>query len=129
MTSLFTDADIIHRYTRAQAIDDGVLAEIPAALAQQAGFLCPIAMTATAYGDVAEWPANEPGQDTTGRLWDVLMAFKIAARHAGDSDCVTFTVLRVPRGGTAPRPVRLVGHIGPGDDGEMVMTVMFPGED
>jgi hypothetical protein len=84
-SDLWADAEVIFRYTRAQALDDGVLVAVPAALATEAGFRWPIALTAAAWADTVAWDedteARKPsptGQDETGRLWDVLTM----TRHA-----------------------------------------------
>ena len=45
---LFDEAGLIHRYTRAEAIADGVLVDV-SALAKEAGFKYPMALTATVY--------------------------------------------------------------------------------
>ena len=52
---LFDDAEIISRYTRAQAIEDGILVDMTVEpfgdLAREAGLKWPIAMTATAFNE------------------------------------------------------------------------------
>jgi hypothetical protein len=52
---LFDDTEIISRYTRAQAIEDGISVDMTAEpfgdLAREAGLKWPIAMTATAFND------------------------------------------------------------------------------
>jgi hypothetical protein len=131
---MFTNADVVSSYTRAQAIADGVLVDC-SSLAREAGFRVPLAMTAAAWHSSVAWTdANEDdkhmGQSEVGRLWDVLwMALQAAKRTEGDR--VAFTVLRVPveGEGLAAEPVELVLHIGPGDAGEPVCTIMEPGED
>ena len=50
--SLFEEADLIHSYSRKQAIEDGVLVDLMqpglVELVKEAGFRFPIAMTSTA---------------------------------------------------------------------------------
>ena len=41
LSPLFADADVIHAYTRSQAIEDGVLVDVTAA-AREAGFKIPV---------------------------------------------------------------------------------------
>jgi len=43
---MFENADLIHRYTRADALRDGVLIDVTAT-AKEAGFKYPVALTAT----------------------------------------------------------------------------------
>jgi hypothetical protein len=131
------DAEVIHAYSRAQAIADGVLVDVSNAAAE-AGFKLPCAMTRDAWVDAVEWSeydearkAEGTGQSLLGRLWDVLYLAHLAARHGRGQDRVTFTVSRVPREGASvtPEPMQLVMHIGPGDTAEPVLTIMLPGED
>jgi hypothetical protein len=50
----------VYAYTRAQAIADGVLAEVPPALASQAGFRCP-AQAPAVSATRTRWPGtNRP---------------------------------------------------------------------
>lgn len=131
---MFTDADFVYTYTRAQALADGVLADA-SVLAREAGFKLPVALTAAAWGKCVAWSEAETEktgvpQDESGRLWDVVWMASCAARrhrHA-PADRVAFEVLRVPRGRRRATRCALVLHIGPGDDGEPVITIMLPNE-
>lgn len=128
LSPLFTKADLIHVYSRAQALADGGLIDV-SEVARQAGWRVPVAVTAAVWGDCVAWDKHQPAyQDESGRLWDVLTMALFAARGL-KGNRVTFTMVRVPRGGMQPKPVRLVAHVGPGDAGEPVMTIMQPGED
>lgn len=133
---MFTDADLIHSYSRAQAFADGVLVEVNSKIAGEAGFRCPLALTAAVFHDCVEWTdsdaeRNEQPQDQEGRLWDVLWMARCAALANRNISAVAFTVLRVPRDGSSfePTQANLVLTIGPGDEGEAVATIMEPGED
>lgn len=68
-------------YTREQAIEDGILVEVPEAIAREAGFKHPVALT---IGLHAVLEARMGSEDYTGRLWDVLsvgmMRFQLALR-------------------------------------------------
>lgn len=128
---MFTAADVIHAYTRAQAIADGVLVDVTER-AKEAGFCVPVAATERVWAECVEWPETEPAiQDESGRLWDLVFMAAVAARTASrrNTDRVSFQLSVVPRGHTVPGLVRLVLHIGPGDKGEPVITIMMPGED
>lgn len=129
LTDLF--GPLIHVYTRAQAIADDVLHDVTTDAAE-AGFRCPVALTAAAWGDAVEWNAEHGAhQDESGRLWDVLTMARFYAQRASGTDRVPFRVLRVPNQphATQPRHTDLVLHIGPGDHGEPVFTIMLPDED
>lgn len=51
---MFTDADIISRYTRAEAIEDGELIDVTET-AREAGFTVPVARTRAAWVDCVAW--------------------------------------------------------------------------
>ena len=127
--------DVIFTYTRAQALADGVLMDT-GALAHEAGFRLPVAVTAAVFSECVAW--NEADslaqvhQDETGRLWDVLFMAAHAIRcEAGTGASQAFRFHRVPRDGHSvePAPVDLKLVIGPDDDGDPVVTVMRSDED
>lgn len=128
MVEIFGEA--ISTYTRTQAIDDGVLVDV-SHMSREAGFLWPVAMTRAAWEDCVAWgeadSKRQTYQDERGRLWDVLWMGGQAARYGRDR----FQLYRIPRGGrgTQARLVALKMHVGPGDEGELVITIMLPGED
>lgn len=129
---MFTQEDVIHSYTRAQAIADGVLVDVTEQ-AKAHGFKLPMVLTHAVWTQTVEWTEHDKrglGQSTEGRLSDVLlMAYQAARTTQGDR--APFQVLVVPRSGSGEkaRTMDLVLHIGPGDAGEPVLTVMLPGED
>ena len=82
---MFEDADLIHRYTRADAIRDGVLIDV-SAVAQQAGIRYPVALTAAVWAECVAVPPGVECQDEAGRLWDVLPMLRFAA--GGESDAL-----------------------------------------
>jgi len=127
---------VIYRYTRAQALADGVLVDV-GAMAQEAGFRYPIALTHAAWEDCVTWSDEDSQrkgvpQDVNGRLWDVLWMCHIGVRMAARSgQCALFRLYRVPREGRGRQALltTLKCVIGPGDSGEPVLTVMLPNED
>ena len=127
--------DVIFTYTRAQALADGVLIDV-SALAQQAGFVLPVAITAQAFAECVAWreadSLHQVHQDETARLWDVLFTAAHAIRTEADvRNELAFGLERVPRDGHSieAAAVCLKLLIGPGDDGDPVVTVMLPDED
>ena len=132
MTDFWAGAEIIHTYTRAQAIQDGYLVDAGDA-AKEAGFLFPVALTIAAWSEAVQWThENSAYQDESGRLWDVLtMARHEMKRGTGEGDRARFQVLRIPNTAraTVPRLLALQVHIGPGDDGAPVLTIGLPGQD
>lgn len=131
----FADAQIISGYTRAQAIADGVLVDV-SKTASEAGFRCPVALTQGVYADCVAWDEEDSmrqtHQDESGRLWDVVWMAANAARAAPPGETRTpFQLHCIPCDGNSysPRLTTLHLHAGAGDEGEMVMTIMLPGED
>lgn len=129
----FFFGNLIYAYTRADAIADGTLIDVTAT-AREAGFRLPVAMTAAAWVHCVAWSEadslRQTYQDESGRLWDVVWMAAIAARKA-QGERVPFQLYRVQRGGSSTRPrlTTLHLHIGPGDAGEPVITILLPNED
>ena len=131
----FSDADIVFRYTRKQAMRDGVLVDCTNAdfgdLCRQLGIRVNVAMTSNAWGETIGHLGEPmpPGQSIEGRLWDVLYAFRYAIAVKGDTtDRVHFKV-GVQDAPGKRKDVALWSLIGPGDEGEPVITIMLEGED
>ena len=55
------EAEVIDAYTRAQALEDGVLVDV-SEMAKEAGIKFPVALTATVYGQYVEVPEGVTGQ-------------------------------------------------------------------
>ncbi|WP_331727503.1 hypothetical protein OG871_40605 (plasmid) [Kitasatospora sp. NBC_00374] len=131
MIALFGEP--IHTYSRAEAIADGVLVQVPAEAQRRAGLRWPVAVTGTVHGRCVAWGEDEVME--AGRLnellWTAHTAIAAAARR-GDGGALAvpfrFAFHKVESPGIQ-REVRLTIAAGPGDDGEPVMTIMFPDED
>jgi hypothetical protein len=74
-------SDLIHRYTRAEALRDGVLIDV-SQTAREAGFKYPVALTAAAWAKCVTVPPGVLCQDKAGRLWDVVYLLALAARRS-----------------------------------------------
>ncbi len=78
---------IIHHYSRAQALADGVLIAADASAAREAGFRVPVALTSAVWEDCVAWSEADSDrqvpQDESGRLWDVLFMSRSAIRRGG----------------------------------------------
>lgn len=130
--------DVAHRYTQQEAVEDGTLVD----LSEQAygmGFTVPFFVTNAVYAE-----AISPDGDTSARRSLVFLAFvKGALRNlqaqcptALDTDLLEFS-LHLPLVGVAverdgervePEERTLWLHLGAGDDGGAVYTLMFPGD-
>ena len=122
---------VIYSYTRAQAIEDGVLVDVTET-AKEAGFKLPVAITEALENRLTPTRADQGlGQDYNGRLWDVLWlaAFTIKLADRG-TDTVNFTVTLQEADARSGGPQTTELHIravcGPGDEGEPVITIGFP---
>ena len=133
-----TEWPVVHTYTRAEALADGVLVDVTTA-GREAGFKVPTAVTAAVFDECIEWTESDAEQSTAyqdqkGRLWDVvfLAAFKartLAARGVRQNQLL-FQLDVVPRPGRTQRRCRTLKLvIGPGDNHEPVATIMLPDED
>ena len=125
----FDDAPVIFRYTRAQAIDDGVLIDLTE-WARETGFTIPVACTAAVWNQYIVPPdgTEELGQSERGRAHDVLWMLFCAIRRnrGGDRLLYKLIFLRAPN---RHETVQLKTVCGPGDDGEPVLTILLPNED
>lgn len=132
---------VIHSYSRRQAIEDGVLVQlsgegyegdewIPQMVAE-AGIRFPLAVTTAVFMDCIGLTkaAEKALNDIKGRLWDVLWMFSQAVRRLPEHRDQFVFELYVVRDRVRPDRVRLKAICGPGDDGEPVITIMYPHED
>lgn len=138
----------VFRYTRAQAITDGVLLDLTTAtddrsqlLCKQTGFKVPVAITRAAWARTVEaggsWKRDGEGQvlvlpggqSLTGRLWDVLFMLRSACDKSASCDQLHFQVLVDVYGDGRHQLVKLWALCGPGDDAAPVITIMLEGED
>lgn len=147
-TNDFGFGEIIYAYTREQALEDGVLIDV-SEMGEEAGFKIPVAVTESVWGMINNIPPACQGiQDVAGRLWDVLWMGTCAARRNPDKDTVRYK-LKLTRieqknhavedkktGEEIVKQEYLLVHditlkmvIGPGDQGEPVLTIMMPNED
>jgi hypothetical protein len=126
---MFEHFDIISRYSRADAIRDGVLIDV-SDTGREAGIRYPVALTAAVWERCVTVPPGVASQDEAGRLWDVLWLLACAIRRGGSGPEVRFGVhvRNDNREGTPPL-VRLRAVCGPDDDGSPCITVMLPDED
>ena len=126
-----SENDVIFTYTRAQALAEGVLIDTTE-MAHEAGFKIPTAITADLHARLLPNDTElARGQSYEGRLWDVLWMASVGARLSGSTDRVSFQVILAEVEDRHPQKTRqntlnLWCVIGPGDQGEPVITVGFP---
>jgi len=122
--------EVISSYSRAQAIDDGVLVDVSqSSEAKECGFKFPIAMTRAVWDAYVEVPPKANGQDVKGRLWDVLFMLRYGIQRSNGGSIVFYTVYVQNDNRYKAKPIKLKSVCGPGDNGEPVITIMLPDED
>ncbi len=123
--------DLIYAYTRSQALADCVLVDV-STMAKEAGFRFPTAITADLHARITPNEYEKAlGQSYEGRLWDVVFLASFAACQSGLADRASFDldlfeVDNAPPNLTYHHTLSLEVVIGPGDDGEPVITIGFP---
>lgn len=132
---LFSAADLIDSYTRADAIEDGALVDVSAA-ARSAGFRIPVAVTRSVWFDCIEWGQSDT--DRTGQ-WDtqalrlerLLRCAAAIARQRRENNSAPrpFQINRIARTGPTSRTASLVLRISGGDQWEPVITITHENED
>jgi hypothetical protein len=122
--------EVISSYSRAQAIEDGVLVDV-SSIAREAGIKFPVAVTSAVWVKYVEVPEGVTCQDERGRLWDNLWMFRCAAaKFTGSTLLFKLNVRNHNRGRLDWRDlVTFKALCGPGDDAEPVLTIMLPEED
>lgn len=121
----------IYSYSRANALEDGVLVDA-GPMAKEAGIKYPVALTRTLWERIVTPHPSLVGfgQSESGRLWDVLWMFHNAARRFSGSElCFQLYVLEPAEPEPKQRLVTLKAVCGPGDDAAPVITIMMPDED
>lgn len=130
---------LIHQYTRAQAIADGMLVDV-SDTARELGIIWPVAVTTDVWQLIEQIPAQHSHEDTQGRLWDVLWMLRCAIKpppsyerlinrddivvREDDVEIHYRVILHHKETVSTDGEIVLKAVSGPGDHGEPVMTVM-----
>lgn len=125
MSHSTSNNEIIFKYTRKQALEDGVLVDL-SELAREAGIKFPVAVTQGVFNILSD--TRSPGQDLAGRTWDMFMILRFEAKNS-TGDEVHFAPLFVMDEEKSAVPFPMWAKCGPGDEGEPVITIMLPDED
>lgn len=120
MSDPFEGAEIISSYSRAQAIEDGMLVDI-SEMAREAGFKFPTVLTQAVFA-VCTPPKGNRIQSFAGRAWDVLTMAGYAMRRYQGKDRAPFVVK------IGAKNHHMLVHCGPGDDAAPVLTIGFPSD-
>lgn len=112
----------IYSYSRAQALEDGVLVDLCQLDPIRQAFKYPVACTDTVWG-IIEAATKQAHQDLNGIAHDIATMAHLAIRLSKGGDTVRFKV------SIAGETHTLKLHIGPGDTMDPVVTLMLPSED
>lgn len=136
--SLFGPEDVVFRYTRKDAIRDGVLIDLSQGelgiLMKPMGFQHPTAMTDTAfklYVQVSH-EMHQAGQTESDRLRPILKSLGMAVmarNQKGSRDEILIFSFQATTEESQPTQGRLKAIGGPDDDGNPCVTIMLPNED
>jgi hypothetical protein len=120
--------ELIYSYTRAQAIEEGVLVDVTK-MAKEAGFTCNTVVTQSLWHAINKIPKTHEWESVNGRLWDVLWMARMAAgaRHNRGKSRLTYRLKLNTRPLDAPydQLAELVLDVGPGDQGEIGVTIGY----
>jgi len=125
--------ELIHKYTRADALEEGVLVDI-SSIAKEAGIKYPVAITQAVNEIIKDKPDIE---DINGRLWDVVWMLRCAisgaipSRKVNDSTICYEVILNKSNTdfenfNIEKTTLKAVMHAG--DDWQPVITIMLPSE-
>jgi hypothetical protein len=128
-TDLF--GDVIHSYTRAQAIGDGVLVDGTVgdlAEVTRQHFKIPVAMTAAVF-ELMERAVAHPNHcnDFPGVWHDILWMSRRNVTHRFNATCHLFEVIITGTGRQRKHTLKAQCHAG--DQGEPILTIMLADED
>lgn len=125
----FDGAEIIYAYTRAQAIEDGVLVDLSAVAPDvcHQHFKYNVACTSAVWAIIDKAVKNKRHcNDLNGVVHDILWMSKGYARTL-DERYRLFRVIIKGAGRNSTYTFKIA--CGPGDDAEPVLTIMLPEED
>ncbi len=114
--------ETIYSYSRKQAIEDGVIADLSQVDSIKQHWKFPFACTSAVWS-ILEAAATKPGQDLSGIMHDISTMAKLSIRSSRDAEMTLFKVI------IAGHTHSLKLHIGPGDTAAPVLTLMLPYED
>lgn len=124
------DFNLIYSFTRTMALESGVLIDVTNQ-AKEAGFKFHTVVTDNLFHSYIVPPAGleGEGQSIEGRLHDVFFVLLAAIRSskaATDYAEIDVLFLMAP---DRQEKVKVIAVVGPGDEGEPVLTIMLPGDD
>lgn len=128
---MFENAEIIHTYTRKEAIEDGYQTKLEdenANLVKEAGYKYPVFLTSGVLGLIEKAVASEKDcNDFTGVLWDILHMSRAAGQPVNDR-MTKFKVIITGTGRQKEHEMYIECGAMDFDDPAPVLTIMLPEE-
>jgi hypothetical protein len=121
--------DLIHAYTRKEALEDGFQFEVNPDLTREAGFRVPVYMTSGVNNLITQAAENENHcNDVNGVTWDNLNVLMHNVKLTRYSSVVKFTVKITGTG--RKKNHDFIGEVGPVDldNQDPALTIMLPSE-
>lgn len=125
--TLFSEADLIYSYSRAQAIEDGDLVDLTQTDAMKQHYRYPVAATRAVW-DIIERAIKNPkhANSLSGILHDLAHMARVNSRQISETTRVFQMIIR----GAGRKSLHTFKIIcGPGDNMEPVLTILMPDED
>ena len=125
---LFTLEDLVHTYTRAEALEDGILVDLNQFIpVNESGYKYPVACTRTVWEIIEKAVKNKKhGNDHKGIIWDILNMSRMNQKKRWETGAL-FQVLIT---GAAHRTIFMFKiECEAGDDLAPVFTISLPDED
>ena len=119
----FIMEEFIFKYTRQDALNDGVLVDI-SDLAKEAGYKYPVAVTSRLHEALMDIPDEFGHEGYKARLWDVLSMCRVYTNKT-KGDTVLFKVILHTSDNKTDDLITLKAMCHPGDNGEPVVTMAF----
>ena len=121
--------EVIYNYSRAQAIEDGVLVDLSTNYPSECRmYKFPVACTSAIWALVEQTVANKRHCNSVeGVIWDILYMSQRGVIARPDDRTVLFKVIITGTGRKNTHTFKAI--CGPGDDLAPVITIMLPEED
>lgn len=131
---MFRDFEIVHSYSRAEAIADQALYDLSARFPEQTRqlFKYNVCCTAAVWAIIEQGAAAGNGNSEAGIVWDLLWMSQKGVVQEIDATQRLFNCIITGAGGNRfarNQTYTFRAVCGPGDDCEPVITILLPGED
>ena len=102
---------VIFTYTTKEAVADGTLVRVSDYMSKECGIKYPVYLTRAVWDKYVKVPAGmEFEQDLSGRLWDILWMFRIAAKSCPGALLLFKLNCRLPDKGNWEKNERIDGE-------------------